>query len=355
MNWNKRSKKQCKMQRIKNLFLFTVLVTFLLSMSSCGSGKKKENLSPADSLQAVLTELTEKITDKPNDPELYFSRSKFYVNAHSYDLAMTDIRKAISLNGNNADYYVLLSDVYLYSGQPESCGDALNKAYLIDAQNNDVLIKLARLNLVTKEYQKTFEYVKQALTLKKTNPQAYFTRAVALLETGDTSKAVSDLMVAVDQDQKYFEAYVTLGDLFSLRNDPMTPSYYLNAVNIQPTSKETRYKLGMYYQENGQYEKAITQYTEIMKADSLFRNAPFNIGYIYLVYLNEFSKSTDFFSKAIKADPEYYEAWYNRGYAYEMLGNTQQATSDYKQSLKIHVNYPKAVDGLNRLDTKRRK
>ena len=343
------------MRRVDLSILTALLLAVLLSLGSCGPGKEKAKLSPADSLRAVLASLNEQIQDNPNNAELYHTRAKFFIGDQSFDRALTDVRKAISLNDKVPSYYVTLADIYLFTGQPQQCGEALNKAYVLGPQDNATLLKLAKFNLVMKDYPKTYDYISQALVVKKLNPQAYYTRAGALLEQGDTLHAVGDLMIAVDQDQKYFEAYVLLGDLFSLKNDPMTPAYYNNALNVRPASRETLYKLGMYYQENGQFEKAVQAYTRIMQVDSTFRNAPYNIGYIYLVYLNDFPKATEFFTKAIDIDPQYYEAWYNRGYANELQGKTEDAYRDYRQTLKIRVNYPKAIDGLNRLDAARSK
>jgi len=104
-----------------------------------------------------------------------------------------------------------------------------------------------------------------------------------------------------------------------------------------------------------QFEKAIQSYTRIMQVDSSFRNAPYNIGYIYLVYLNDFRQAALYFSRAIQKDPGYAEAYYNRGYAYELSGQYDKAYSDYKMTLKLKTNYQKAIDGLNRLDRIRQK
>jgi tetratricopeptide (TPR) repeat protein len=338
------------MRRVNLPIPVIVLTLLILFLDSCGPGKERGKMSTADSLQAVLAKLSEEIADSPDDANLYYNRAQFYIGDQSFDRALTDIRKAIALNDRNPAFYITLSDIYLFTGQPQLCGEALNKANALEPQNNAVLNKLAKFSLIMKDYPKTYEYVEQALAVKKINPPAYFTRANALLEQGDTIHALGDLMIAVDQDQKYFEAYALLGDLYAMKNDPMAPAYYNNALNVRPASKETLYKLGMYYQENGQFEKAIRQYTLIMQVDSTFRNAPYNIGYIYLVYLNDFPKAAEFFSRAIGIDDQYYEAWYNRGYANELMGKTEDAYRDYRQTLKIQVNYPKAVDALNRLD-----
>jgi len=212
------------------------------------------------------------------------------------------------------------------------------------------LLKKAKLNLIAQDYRKTFESIKKLLAIDKINPDAYYTRGIAFLEYGDTAAAVNDLLKAVEQNQQYYEAYVQLGELYALRKDPMAEMYFRNALNIRPKSKEALYMLGMYYQETEKFDKAIAVYQNFAQADTTVRNAPFNIGYIYLVYLKDFKKAASFFTLAIERDSTYFEAWYNRGLAYELMGDFDKAYKDYQVTLKIETNYPKAIEGLNRLD-----
>jgi tetratricopeptide (TPR) repeat protein len=135
----------------------------------------------------------------------------------------------------------------------------------------------------------------------------------------------------------------------------MAADYLKNALNVRPNDKVALYMLGMFYQESGSYNEAIQTYQVLMKTDSTYRNAPYNIGYIYLVYLKDFGKAGAFFSKALHVDPGYYEAIFNRGYAYELGGQYDKAAADYQQTLKIKPNYEKAIDGLNRLDQRKKK
>jgi len=57
--------------------------------------------------------------------------------------------------------------------------------------------------------------------------------------------------------------------------------------------------LGMFYQETSQYENAIKTYTTLSKIDTTFRNAPYNMGYIYLVYIKDFKKKLWFISRKL--------------------------------------------------------
>jgi tetratricopeptide (TPR) repeat protein len=332
--------------------LLTVLLWTCLITVSCNTNMKDQadRNAGSDSSGIVLQTLTSQIEDDATNPGLYHARARYYLAEHHYDNALKDIHKAITLEPGNAVFYITLSDIYLLQGQTNNCNDALVKAISVDPKNQDAVIKMAKLYLILKDYSKTFDYVKRAIDLNQINPRAYFIRAIALLEKGDTSLAVNDLIKAVDQDQSFYEAYIQLGELFSLRKDPMAADYLKNALALQPESREALYMLGMFYQETGQFDKAITTYQRLQKADTTFRNAPYNIGYIYLVYLKDFPLAVRFFSEAIKKDAAYFEAYFNRGYAEELMGNYAKSYEDYQTTLKIKVNYDKAIQGLNRLD-----
>jgi tetratricopeptide (TPR) repeat protein len=260
------------------------------------------------------------------------------------------LTKAVSLNGKKPQYYITLSDIYLLSGKPDNSRDALLKALELNPSDKAALLKIAKLELIVKDYPKTFEYINKALAVDKINPQAYFTRAVALLEKGDTAGAIVNFQTSINQDQLNFDAYMELGEIFSAKRDNLALDYLKDALNIRPGNKPALYLLGMFYQDNGQYDKAIQTYLILRKADSLFRNAPYNIGYIYLVYLKDFKRAATYFTDAIKIDNTYAEAYYNRGLAYEYEGTFPDAYRDYQQALKLRTNWQKPIDGLNRLD-----
>jgi tetratricopeptide (TPR) repeat protein len=334
-----------------------VIFVFLLSLGSCKFAKKEQAGDKAvnDPVKTSLDELNRQIAGNASDPDLYNKRAGIYLLDKDFDKAFKDINSAISLSPSNPVYYLTLSDIYLLQGQTKNCSESLLKALSLDPKNNEALLKLAKLNLIIKEYPATFVYVKKALNADPVNPKAYFIRAIALLEKGDTVRAAEDLQKAVDQDQQFFDAYLELGELYSIKKDKMAADYLRNALNIRPKSKEALYLLGMFYQENNQFDKALETYTILGKIDTTLKNVPYNTGYIYLVYMNDFRQAALYFSRAIQKDPGYAEAYYNRGYAYELSGQYDKAYSDYKMTLKLKTNYQKAIDGLNRLDRIRQK
>jgi len=326
-----------------------ILLPGIFSCNNRGDTSGSQNQS-SDTTRIKLEILNQKIDADVSNPDLYNLRAKFYLLDHQFDKALKDIHQAISIDNSKSVYYITLSDIYLLMGKPEDSRDALNKAVSKNPGDVDALLKLAKLYLIIKDYKNCYATVKQLLVVDNGNASAHYTRAIGLLEQGDTIHAVDDLKQAVDKNQDYYEAYVQLGELYAVKKDPMAELYFKNALKLRPKSREALYMLGLHYQETGKYDKAIATYEILSKADTAFRDASYNTGYIYLVYLKDFKKAIEYFSESIKKDPGYFEAYFNRGYANELAGNYQKAYEDYQKSLKIKVNYDKAIEGLNRLD-----
>jgi len=139
----------------------------------------------------------------------------------------------------------------------------------------------------------------------------------------------------VDQDQVYYDAYIQLGEIYSIRKNSLAVDYLKNALKIQPKSKEALYMLGMFYQENDQYDQAIETYMILVKRIQPSKEAPYNIGYIYLVYLKDFPNAVTWFRTHLGRDPGYIEAYYNRGLAYEYMGVMKKLTRITKRPLNF--------------------
>jgi tetratricopeptide (TPR) repeat protein len=351
MSWKEKSRRHYTTRnKMRNQIQAWLLLLFIALLSCNRGGGEFKVTNAADSARIVIEELNRKIAGDAENAALYQARSDFYLKDRQFDNALKDINRAITLQPKNPDLYIHCADIYLLMGQVESAREALVKGITVDPQSRKALLAMARLNLVIRDYPRTFEYIQKALAINNVYPEAYYSRALAYLESGDTNKAVTDLLKAVDQNQGYYDALVQLGQLYSIRNDKIAADYLKNALALRPDSKEALYLLGMFYQETNQHFLAIETYKRLQKADSTFRNAPYNIGYICMVYLKDYPQAIASFSTAIKTDPGYYEAYFNRGFASELMGAYDKAYKDYQMALKIKVNYQNAVDGLNRLD-----
>jgi tetratricopeptide (TPR) repeat protein len=328
-----------------------IILLLVFACGDPGSNKKSSTENdPSIDENAALEVLNEKILADSTNPENYYLRSRYYIEQKDINRALGDIGKAIQLNENNADYFVALSDIYLAMGRIPNCLEALKKAEALDKTNNDALLKMAEVYLILKDYPNAFEYTKRALDLDRINPVAHFIRGYAYMEMGDTSLAIKNFQAAADQDQNYFDAYIELGSLYTALKSPLATGYLQTATRIDPNRGEAYYLLGLAYQEQEIVPKAIETYEKLLLISPDFKEAHYNLGYINLVYINDFESAVKYFTQAVAIDPNYVDAFFNRGYSYELMGDLASARKDYQKALEIVPNYERSILGLNRLD-----
>jgi len=332
--------------------LFLVIVISGLFFSSCNPARDNEQGKPAvnDSITDELTLLTQAVIASPAETKPLLERAVYYAHHDKFNEALADVNAALEKNDKDPEVYITLSEVYLYSGKTQRALDALKKAKELAPENDKVDVNTARVYLTMSDYKQTFNALREALKKNPDNAEAFFISGLANEEIGDTIKAIDSYQNAVARDKKHFDALKQLGILFSLKRDPLAIDYLRNAAQLKPEQPEPLYILGMHYQENGQPDKALSVYQEILQIDSTFKIAHYNTGYVYMVYKQEYANAIDAFSRALKIDPEYSDALYNRGYAKELSGNFTEARKDYQQVLRMKINDDKAVQGLNRLD-----
>lgn len=334
------------------------LVSVVLIFSAVSCKQKADKTAGSDSLSADTTgyrlvRLNEAIAKYPAQVRPWLERARYYTEREMFNEALQDVNKALAVNEKDPDVYMVLSDVYLYTGKTQRSLDALKKAKQLSPADADIDVKTARLFLTMSDYKQTFNYLRSALKLDPENAEAFFISGLANEEMGDTVKAIDSYQLAVAHNQKHFDALKQLGIIFSGRHDKLAIDYLRNAAQVRPGSPEPLYILGMFYQDNGEPDKALGVYREIAQVDSTYKLAHYNTGYIYLVYKQDYKKATEAFTKALELDQDYSDALYNRGYAYELLGDEKSARSDYERVLRMRTNDDKAIQGLNRLDARK--
>jgi tetratricopeptide (TPR) repeat protein len=200
-----------------------------------------------------------------------------------------------------------------------------------------------------KRYEEELEILAHVIDLDKRNAQAYFMRGMVHKDMGDTLKAMSSMQLAVQMDPDYYNAYIQMGLIAADQKNPLAVDYYRNALEIQPTSEEALYNLGMYYQQTDQYNPAIETYTALLKVNPHHFDAHFNLGMIHAYKLDVVDEGLKYFEMAILDNPGEPRGYYGRGYCYETKGNVDAATADYKKALEIDPQYTNAAKALSNL------
>lgn len=341
----------------RKFYTFPILLVLLLVVAcnqQSTETQQEAEQNTEDPFLVILDDLNKKIQNDASNPDLYHERAKLYLENDELNEAFKDITSALELDSTFSGYFNTQSEIYLAMGKIQKSVKSLEKSIELDDKNPDAYLSLAEISIVILDYQKALFYIDKALKADELAHKGYLLRGVVMLENGDTVRAIRNFQKAIDVNQTYFEANIQLAQLYADKRNDLAIDYFNNALNINPGNDEVTYSLAMYFQETGRFEKAIQQYNLILDRNPEFYIALFNIGYIHLVYLEDYQTAIDYFTQTIDLKNDYTEAYYNRGFAYELMQDPENSWNDYKKVLELHPNYEKAIEGLNRIESFRR-
>jgi tetratricopeptide (TPR) repeat protein len=338
------------MAAMKNYFL---LIISLLILISCGSDKKDVTVNAGNNDTTItgknLSELNKKIENNPGNAQLLHQRARLYIEEKNYNAALSDMEKVMALDTSHSEYYLTMADLSFAANRSFQAKEQLEKAIALDSTNSEAMMRLAELYLIVRQYGKSVELLSNILRKDKNNTTAWLMRGINFKENGDTARAVNDFRSAIEADPNYYDAYMQLGIIYQLKNNPISEGYFTNAIKIRPKSEEALYGRALWYQEHNELDKAIQDYTSIVLVNPKNKNAHFNLGYIHQMYLKVYPEAIKHYGNAILADNSYAEAYYNRALCYESVGNLQSAASDFKTAISLRPNYTVAEEGLRRV------
>lgn len=357
------------MKFIDNLFprnpfgQFTIcLFIFGFSVASCHNGSVKSNQQVKasdsaskqhnDTITPKINYYTGIIASHPNNADAYWNRGKLEILNKNLAPALSDLTKAVMLDSTKSAYFYNLADAEFLTGHTHEAKDAFLRSIRLDPKNTDAMLKLAELYLYVEKYPDAITLIDQAIKVNPYIAREYLLKGIIFIETHDTAKAISSLQTAVEQDPNYFDAYIQLGLLFANKGNPIALSYYDDAANLQPQNPEPYYDKGMFYQFGGDYDNAIKMYMELLKVDSTYEHAYYNLGVIYNEDKTDYETSLTYFTKAIQCDTAYFMAYYGRGNCYEMLKQYDNALADYAHAYRINPKFKAAEEAYKKLKSK---
>ena len=328
------------------LFLFLPIV-----VTSCGNTTDEQPVADTTPVKDSLTSINELIRKDPNNLDLYYRRALIMVDRKDYGIALLDINRILALDSNTTKYLLTGADIHFFIGKIQRADQLLRRAVQIAPEDAECALRLAQLHHYLKRYDEELELLNGVLDRDKRNSQAYFMKGMVCKEQNDTANAMKNMQLAVQMDPDYYNAYIQMGLIAANQKNPLAVDYYRNALEIQPTSQEALYDLGMYYQETDQYNPAIETYTALLKVNPHHFDAHFNLGMIHAYKLDVVDEGLKYFNMAIEDNPTEPRGYYGRGYCFEKKGDVNAATADYKKALEVdpqYTNAARALEGISR-------
>jgi tetratricopeptide (TPR) repeat protein len=337
--------------------LFFYPLIFLLALSSCRNSVDKDTAvanEKADSLSIKLNSpelkmVNAELLKEPSNGSLYQKRANVYMLLRQFPEAEGDAKRAIKMDSTRDDFFMTLADIYFAENKTKLAKETLEMIEKKFPPNSSVLLKLSELYFLVQKYQEAIDYANKALKIDQNLAQGYYLKGNIYKESGDTAKAISNLVTTTEQDSRFKNAFQDLGVIYAARKNPLAFEYYNNALKLDPDNTEVKYGIAKLLQDLGKIDEAIVKYDEIIASDNTCKNCCYNLGAIYLQLKKDNKKAAECFTKAIHVDPNYVEAYLARGFSYAGLRDKASAKADYEMCLKLFPNYPPAIQGLNEL------
>lgn len=333
-----------------------IIVGAIFLLSSCG-GDVEKNVQLKEKIVEVNTESEKTLAFKEvnallkaeiNDPGLYLKRSKLYMKYGDLSSAVNDLDRAIGIDSTAPEYYLLKAELLKRQDKLKESKEVLDKCMSIDNGNLQARIELGWLALVSRNYKQALDYADAVLRKDVYNAEAYFLKGMIFEDKGDTARAISSYITAIEQENDYYEAYMQVGLLSFDENNELGKEYIKNALRIDSNSMEALYAYGMLSQKSTDYNEAIETYYKILSIKE-FREPYFNLGFIHQEYLKVYDVAVDHYTNAIRIEPKYIDAYYNRALCYEQLDEPQKAVADLKIALKLNPQYTEAAVLMGRI------
>ncbi|MDH3576102.1 MAG: tetratricopeptide repeat protein, partial [Desulfobacteraceae bacterium] len=122
-------------------------------------------------------------------------------------------------------------------------------------------------------------------------------------------------------------------------------SEYSKAIEINPKDNKAYTKRGLAYGRRGQFDQAISDFNKAIEINPKDNKAYNNRGFAYS-RRGQFDQAISDYNKAIEINPKYNKAYTNRGAAYARRGQFDQAISDYNKAIEINPTNTNAYYGI---------
>lgn len=323
-------------------YLFVVIPLIFLSC---------KNSKPTPALPKDLDSL---LVLFPDSLDLIVKHGQKMLNTFNYQKAMSDGAKAFRLDSTNFDARMLYANA-LNNRPQRSIADVASaqRHYKVilkhDAKNTKALVGLASTYSQQMDFDNSFKYINKALRIDSRYRDAYVMKGSNYLFLGKRDLAKSSYETAVQQDPKFFEAYLMLGTLYQEENNKICIEYYKTAVALKPNNPDVLFTLAyalQLFEETGQ---ALSIYRRMIQLDSSYYQALNQIGVIKQYNYKDIDSAIFYYNAALANEPRFVEALHNLGTCYEAKKDITHALQSYAKALKYNPDFKLSRDRADAL------
>ncbi len=216
-----------------------------------------------------------------------------------------------------------------------------NPVWAVSPQNSLDIFNNGLNNLRQHYYQQALVDFSQVIEGQdKLVGAAYSNRCLVKLQLQNNAAAEADCIKALKYNSDNLEAYLNLGLAYYRQGESEKAiAQYQEVIQRNKRDYRAYYNRGLAYLALNNYQQAITDYQTAliyfpesnMKSKSLIYN---DLALAYM-FLEKDEPAVFNFSQAIALDSNNYNAYYNRGCVYHRQGKYQAAIEDFSQAIQL--------------------
>ena len=241
---------------------------------------------------------------------------KSYVNGQGYiyrydqvgnlDSAQKAFETAIKIDKNHERSYVGLAEVYLNQFKKTEDVSWLNKMTLI---------------------------IDDLKTINPNNKQINYLLAEIETKKGAYDNAIKLYKASIFQNKGHINSLIGLANSYNnKRNIKMAEQVFLSAINVAPNNLRINLHTGVFYFRNGEYEKAVKQFKEIIRKSPNNHYAYQNLAGSYYA-LGDIENAITFTKHAIKLRP-HDQAYSNLGTMLFYIEKYDESITAFKKAIE---------------------
>jgi tetratricopeptide (TPR) repeat protein len=280
----------------------------------------------------------------PDSIELLLRHGNEAIEDLRFDVAMADGARAYRLDSSRLDTRILYAQALL--NKPKYTTEDIFRAqnqfkYIIkkDSKNPKALVGLANTYSFFQDNEKAFKYINQALRIDPKFRDAYLLKGSIYRNLGNFERAVSSYETAVQQDPDFTVGYLWLGSLYEMKQDPICIEYYTTAYRLEPKNPDVIYSLAYAKQMFGKEKAATSLYRKMIRIDSTYFDAYFQIGYMKQFSEDDLDSAMFYYEKVMEIEPKHVETYHNVGLIYEERKDISNALLSYAKALKNNPDF----------------
>ncbi len=236
------------------------------------------NAGDPDSLDRLL----KRAEADPSDMESRLKLIEIFIEQGNFAQAETYLKLAQAIDSSSAMVYFLWGRYYDYQDNLALAMSNYNSAIDRDSTLAEAWRARAYLHEIFANYELMLSDLNHALAATKDSAGVFYDIGVAYDYLGDIENAGASYKSALSCGAQFPEIFVNLGAYWADIGDFDSANYYLAlAIKSGGDSPELHYNLGMVNFQQGNYQRAISDFYDCLSVAPEFAAAKLQLGYLY--------------------------------------------------------------------------